>query len=69
MARAGLRNTNVRTVSVEFWEEHAGSLKRRRGKACLLKETGDNFVNDIWPLIILFIVQEMKAQVSEVTWP
>lgn len=26
-------------------------------------------MDDIWPLIILFIVQEMKAQAREVTWP
>lgn len=37
MARVGLRITNVRTVNVEFWEEHAGSLKRRRGKSLLFK--------------------------------
>lgn len=69
MARVSPGITNVHTVNAEFWEEHAGSLKRSRGKCGLLEGPRDNFVNDIWPLIILFIVQEMKAWASEVTRP
>lgn len=32
MARVSLRITNVHTVNVEFWEEHAGSLKEAEEK-------------------------------------
>lgn len=46
MARVSLRITNVHTVHVEFWEEHAGSLKRSRGKGSLLTGPRDNLVND-----------------------
>lgn len=53
MARVSLRITNVHTINVEFWEEHSRSLKGSRGRGCLLKEPRGNFMNDIWPLIIL----------------
>ena len=43
MARVHLSITNVRTVNVEFREEHAGPLKSSRGKGCLSEGPRDNF--------------------------
>lgn len=69
MARVSLRITNVHTVNVEFWEEHAGSLKRSRGKSCLLKRTQRQLCEWYLASDSALMVQEIKAQVSEVTWP
>lgn len=65
MARVSLRITNAHTVNAEFWEEHAGALKRSWQKGCLLKGPRDTFVNDVWPLLILFVVQKLKIYLNE----
>lgn len=56
MVRVSFGIINVYIVNVEFWEEYVGFLKRSRGKCGFLEGFRDNFVNDIWFLIILFIV-------------